>query len=406
MLYDLIVVGGGPAGIFSAIYSAKRGLKVALLEKKNKMGKKLLTAGAGKCNLTHTGEPKDFLMHFGDGGKFLKSSLYNYKPEDLKQFFSDNELPLVLVEESGKFFPHTFSSVDVVNLLYSICKKEGVSVLENTTVLELSLIEDDNFVVKTHKGNLSSKNVLIATGGKSYPATGSEGDGYPIAKNLGHSIVEPKPALTPIFVRDYSFSDLSGISFKDASLELYRDNKKIGVHKADLLITHKNFSGPLILDFSRFIRKGDTVKINFLSIKRESLEEEFLEKASFNGKQGIKRFLLELGLPERFVRKFFEVLNIKEDKKLSEISKKERSSIIGGLTEMSFEVSKLGDYDTAMVTTGGVSLKDINPKTMESKKIKGLYFAGEVIDIDGDTGGYNIQAACSMGVLAAKSIKF
>ena len=406
MLYDLIVVGGGPAGIFSAIYSAKRGMKVALLEKKNKMGKKLLTAGAGKCNLTHTGEAKDFLMHFGDGGKFLKSSLYNYKPEDLKKFFSDNELPLVLVEESGKFFPHTFSSVDVVNLLYSICKKEGVSVLENTTVLELSLVEDDNFVVKTHKGNLSSKNVLIATGGKSYPATGSEGDGYPIAKKLGHSIVEPKPALTPIFVRDYSFSDLSGISFKNASLDLYRDNKKVGVHTADLLITHKNFSGPLILDFSRFIRKGDTVKINFLSIKRESLEQEFLEKASLNGKQGIKRFILELGLPERFVKKFFELLNIKEDKKLSEISKKERSSIIGGLTEMTFEVSKLGDYDTAMVTTGGISLKDINPKTMESKKVKRLYFAGEVIDIDGDTGGYNIQAACSMGVLAAKSIKF
>lgn len=406
MLYDLIVVGGGPAGIFSAIYSAKRGMKVALLEKKNKMGKKLLTAGAGKCNLTHTGEPKDFLKHFGDGGKFLKSSLYNYKPADLKEFFADNKLPLVLVEESGKYFPNTFSSVDVVSLLYSICKKEGVSIIENTHVTELSSIEDDKFLVKTPKGSLTTKNVLLATGGKSYPATGSEGDGYPIAKSLGHSIIEPKPALTPVFVKDYSFSELSGISFKDASLELYRDMKKIGSHTDDLLLTHKNFSGPLILDFSRFIRKGDTIKFNFLNIKKENLEKEFLEKAAVNGKQGIKRFLLELNLPERFVKKFFKLLDIREDKKLSEISKKERNTIVQGLTEMTFEVSKLGDYDTAMVTAGGVSLKDINPKTMESKKVKGLYFAGEVVDIDGDTGGYNIQAACSMGVLAAKSIKF
>lgn len=405
MLYDLIVVGGGPAGIFGAIYASQRGLKVAILEKKNRMGKKLLAAGAGKCNLTHTGEPKDFLTHFGDNGKFLKSSLYSYKPEDLKKFFSDNKLPLVLVEESGKYFPETFSSVDVVNLLYTVCKKNKVDIFENTRVENLLSIEDDKFLIKTSEKKFMAKNILLATGGKSYPATGSEGDGYPLAKRLGHLILEPKPALTPIFVKDYSFSDLSGISFKDASLELYRDNKKVGETRGDLLLTHKNFSGPLILDFSRYIHKGDQVKINYLGVKRSKLEEDFLEKASLNGKQGIKRFLSELGIPERFIKKFLKLLNIRDDKKLSEISKKERNSILTGLCEMPFEVSKLGDYSIAMVTTGGVSLREINPKTMESKIVKGLYFAGEVIDIDGDTGGFNIQAACSMGVLAAKSIK-
>jgi len=405
MLYDLIVVGGGPAGIFGAIYASQRGLKVAILEKKNRMGKKLLAAGAGKCNLTHTGEAKDFLNHFGDNGKFLKSSLYNYKPEDLKKFFSDNKLPLVLVEESGKYFPNTFSSVDVVNLLYDLCRKNKVDILENIRVESLSCIEENQFLIETSTDNFMAKNVLLATGGMSYPATGSEGDGYPLAKKLGHLILEPKPALTPVFVRDYQFSDLSGISFKGATLELYRNNKKIGETKGDLLLTHKNFSGPLILDFSRYIHKGDLIKINYLGVKRSDLEETFLEKASLNGKQGIKRFLSELGLPERFTRKFFKLLNIRDDKKLSEISKKERNIILTGLLEMSFEISKLGDYNTAMVTTGGVSLKDINSKTMESKLIRGLYFAGEVIDIDGDTGGFNIQAACSMGVLAAKSIK-
>ncbi|GLI58015.1 FAD-dependent oxidoreductase [Propionigenium maris DSM 9537] len=405
MLYDLIVVGGGPAGIFGAIYASQRGLKVAILEKKNRMGKKLLAAGAGKCNLTHSGEPKDFLNHFGDNGKFLKSSLYSYKPEDLKKFFSDNKLPLVLVEESGKYFPETFSSVDVVNLLYTVCKKNKVDIFENTRVEKLLSIEDDNFLIETSGEKFMAKNILLATGGKSYPATGSEGDGYPLAKKLGHLVLEPKPALTPIFVRDYPFTDLSGISFKNAGLELYRDNKKVGETRGDLLFTHKNFSGPLILDFSRYIHKGDQVKINYLGVKRSQLEETFLEKASLSGKQGIKRFLSELGAPERFIKKFLKLLNISDDKKLSEISKKERNSILTGLCEMPFEVSKLGDYSIAMVTTGGISLKEINPKTMESKIVKGLYFAGEVVDIDGDTGGFNIQAACSMGVLAAKSIK-
>lgn len=405
MLYDLIVVGGGPAGIFGAIYASQRGLKVAILEKKNRMGKKLLAAGAGKCNLTHSGEPKDFLNHFGDNGKFLKSSLYSYKPEDLKKFFSDNKLPLVLVEESGKYFPETFSSVDVVNLLYTVCKKNKVYIFENTRVEKLLSIEDDNFLIETSGEKFMAKNILLATGGKSYPATGSEGDGYPLAKKLGHLVLEPKPALTPIFVRDYPFTDLSGISFKNAGLELYRENKKVGETKGDLLFTHKNFSGPLILDFSRYIHKGDQVKINYLGVKRSQLEELFLEKASLSGKQGIKRFLSELGAPERFIKKFLKLLNIRDDKKLSEISKKERNSILTGLCEMPFEVSKLGDYSIAMVTTGGISLKEINPKTMESKIVKGLYFAGEVVDIDGDTGGFNIQAACSMGVLAAKSIK-
>jgi len=405
MLYDLIVIGGGPAGLFGAIYAAKRGLKVAILEKKNRMGKKILTAGAGKCNLTHTGEPKDFLKHFGDNGKFLKSSLYNYKPEDLKTFFAENNLPLVLVEESGKYFPETFSSVDVVTLLYSVCKDSNIDIIENTKVEKLSPMGDDNFSVSTEKGSLQAKNVLLATGGMSYPATGSEGDGYPIAKELGHSLIPPKPALTPVFVRDYPFSDLSGISFKSATLKLFRDNKKVGETTGDLLFTHKNLSGPLILDFSRFIHKGDIININYLGMDREQLNRLFLEKSADQGKIGLKRFLNELNLPERFVKKLMILLDIRDDKKLSEINKKERNNILTSLCEMPFEITKLGDYNTAMVTTGGISIRDINPKTMESKLIKGLYFAGEVTDIDGDTGGYNIQAACSMGVLAAKSIK-
>lgn len=406
MLYDLIVIGGGPAGIFGAIYSAQKGMKVAIIEKKNRMGKKLLAAGSGKCNLTHRGEAKDFISRFGKNGKFLKSSLYNYKPQDFREFFKKNGLPLTLIEESGKYFPETFSSVDVVNLLYSICRKNHIHIFEDSPVVDLCLIEDEKFSVKTEKGEFISKNILIATGGKSYPATGSEGDGYAFAKALGHTIITPKPALTPVYVMDYPFADLSGISFRGAALDLYRDGKKADTHEGDLLFTHKNLSGPLILDFSRSIEKGDNLKINFLSIKKSTLEENFLDSVASNGKMGIKRFLCETGLPERFVKKLLKLLNIEDDKKICDISKEERNLFLSNICEMDFIVSKPGGYDIAMVTAGGVSLKEVNPKTMESKLVKGLYFAGEILDIDGDTGGFNIQAACSMGVLAADSIKF
>lgn len=406
MYYDLIVVGGGPAGIWGAISAAKRGAKVAILEKKNRMGKKILVAGAGKCNLTHRGEPKDFLKRYGSNSKFLKSSLYNYKPINLINFFKEHKLPLVLIEESGKYFPHTFSSVDVVNLLYSICKRLKVDIYENTKVEKVYSKEEDMFKILTSKETYYSKNILISTGGKSYPATGSEGDGYNIAKNLGHTIIEPKPALTPVYVVDYPFSDLSGISFKGATLDLYRDSKKIGSSQGDLLITHKNFSGPLILDFSRYIFRGDTIKINYLGINKNTLDEEIRDSTSINGKMSIKKFLSNYQLPDRFSKKILKLLSISEEKKLSEITKKERLSIVNYFCDMTFVISKLSGFDNAMVTAGGVSLKDINPKTMESKLIQGFYLAGEVTDIDGDTGGFNIQAAASMGWLAGESIKF
>ncbi len=402
-IYDLIVVGGGPAGIFASIYAAKNGLSVALLEKKSNIGKKILASGSGKCNLTHQGEVNDFLNRYGENGKFLKKALYNYKGDDLVNFIEFKGLKMIVME-NGKFFPETMKSTDVLDILTEELNSLGVDTFIDTSVLS-AIKEDDVFKVVTEKKNFLGKNLLLSTGGKSYPATGSEGDGYRIAKHFGHSIVEPRPALTPVYVNDYPYADLSGISFKNSKIELYRDGKKIKEHSGDILFTHNNLSGPGIIDFSRYFKKGDILYVNFIGKEAESLSREFIEASGKNGKQSIKRFLSGYRVPERFLKKVFKMLGIEDDTKLSELSKQNRSLLVNQLSRHEFVISKLGNFNVAMATAGGVSLKEVSPKTMESKLIKGLFFAGELLDIDGDTGGFNIQAACSMGVLVADSIK-
>ncbi|MGL4642278.1 MAG: aminoacetone oxidase family FAD-binding enzyme, partial [Cetobacterium sp.] len=220
--FDLIVVGGGPGGIFTAITAAEKGLKVALLEKNKRIGNKILVAGSGKCNLTHTGKPKEFLDKYGMNGKFLKEAINKYSPEMLKNFFKENGLPLVLIEESGKYFPQTFSSLDVVHLLKTKMESLGVKIVENIKIESLTK-SGEEFIITTDRDTFISDNVALATGGKSYPGVGTTGDGYVMAKELGHKIVPPKPALTPVFVRDYMFEELSGISFQDVKITIWKE---------------------------------------------------------------------------------------------------------------------------------------------------------------------------------------
>lgn len=405
--YDLIVIGSGPSGIFCAINVAKENKKVLLLEKNNILGKKLLVAGHGKCNLTNNMELKNFIFKYGEKGKFLKTSLYLFTPENLKKWFLERGLPLVADEGSGKYFPKTMNSRDVVNLLEKECLKNSVEIKKMCPAEKIEKIESlDNkvkFKVKTSQGDYFSKNLVIATGGKSYPATGTTGDGYIFAKQLEHSVTEITPSLSPIYVDNYNFDSLSGISFKNIGIKLYRENKLIAQNRGDILLTHHNLSGPGIIDFSRNVRKNDVLKINFLDCSKEILEKNILELISTNGKINIKKFLLKFNLPERFCLRILSLLNIKDDKKISEISKQERSKIVQ-LCEYPFVVTRVGGYEIAMATSGGVDLNQINSKTLESKIIKNLFFIGEILDIDGDTGGFNIQAAFSMGFLAAKTI--
>lgn len=399
--YEYIVVGGGPAGIFSAIYAGSFGIKTAILEKKNRMGKKILVAGSGQCNITHTGEVKEFLTKYGDHGKFLRTAIYKYSPNDLQTFFKEHGLELV-PREDGKIFPITKRSVDVVELLYSLCKKYSVDIIEECEVL--SVTHGNNFTLKTNLEKFSSKNILLSTGGITFPQTGSDGQGYKFAKTLGHKIVEPKPCLTPVYIRDYPFTELAGLSFKDIPISIFDNDKKISSSKGDLLFTHKNLSGPGILDNSRYMKKGNKVSFNFINMTAEEFKEEFIKYTNVHGKHLTKTFLNTYNLPERFIKHMLFEAEICECVKISTLNKKMRDDLGKLLTEYSYEITKLGGIDIGMATNGGIDLKEINSKTMESKLIKGLYFAGEIMNIDGDTGGYNIQAAVSTGILAARSI--
>lgn len=402
--FDLIVVGGGPGGIFTAITAAEKGLKVALLEKNKRIGNKILVAGSGKCNLTHTGKPKDFLDKYGMNGKFLKEAINKYSPEMLKNFFKENGLPLVLVEESGKYFPQTFSSLDVVHLLKTKMESLGVKIVENIKIESVTK-SGEEFIITTDRDTFISDNVALATGGKSYPGVGTTGDGYVMAKELGHKIVPPKPALTPVFVRDYMFEELSGISFQDVKITIWKENKKIIEKRGPVLFTHTNFSGPGILDNSRYIENGSFLEINYVDKDFETLNREIIEEMNKEGKKTVRRVLNSYFLPDRFIKRVLSLAEISEELKLSELSKEKRENLVRILASNKMEVTKVGSFEMAMVTRGGVAIDEVNQKTMESKKVSGLYLVGEILDIDGDTGGYNIQAACSMGVLAAKSMK-
>jgi predicted Rossmann fold flavoprotein len=238
----------------------------------------------------------------------------------------------------------------------------------------------------------------------SYPATGSTGDGYHFAKQLGHSVVPPKPSLSPVMVKDYGMASISGVSVQEKPVYLYRGNKKIGEHRGDIGLTHKGLSGPGILDFSRHIVSGDILKVNFIDIKADEFRNELISASVKGGKTAIQTYLKRFDLPRSLVLLILESINIEPECRLADITKVQRNLLVTSFSEFPFIVDKVGGFNMAMVTAGGVSLNEINPKTMESKLVTGLYFAGEVLDIDGDTGGYNLQAAFSMGYLVGKSI--
>jgi hypothetical protein len=294
-----------------------------------------------------------------------------------------------------------------LDILIQECEKNKVQIKYNEAVMEVRYNESEEiFQIKTKNRKYKSKKIVIATGGKSYSTTGSTGDGYIFARSLGHTIEKPLPALTPIYIKNYPFKELSGISFENVPISLWRENKKMRTTFGDVLFTHKNISGPGILNFSRYVMPGDTIKINFVGIEDiEGFRRDFIEDIQSNGKLLVKTILREYTLPKRFIDKLLAIVGIGEETTGAHLNKKKRNKLIEMLTGFPMIVEKLGGFHLAMVTKGGVSLKEVSSKTMESNIVKGLYFVGEVLDIDGDTGGYNIQAAFSTGYVAARNIR-
>jgi predicted Rossmann fold flavoprotein len=401
--YALVVIGGGPAGLFCALLAAGNGRRILILEKKAHPGRKLLLSGLGQCNITHDEDIGSFLSHYGENGRFLKPALMNFQNKDLIAFFTERGLPF-MTEPGGKVFPRSRKASEVLDILVKECAAVHVEIRCEDPVSEVSVL-DAKFSIRTDRATYRAERLVIATGGITYPATGSTGDGYVFARILGHSVTEVSPALAAVTVEDYRFSDLAGISFADVLISLYRSGQKVRRHTGDLLLTHAGLSGPGILDLSRFIRPGDTLKISFLpSVDHPKVKEAVLNRISAAGKARVRTVLMDFCLPERFVNRILTLAGIEHDLTGAHLSKKSRSALIELLTGCPFVVGRLGGVHEAMVTRGGVSLAEIDPKTMESKLVPRLYFIGEVLDIDGDTGGYNLQAAFSTAALAARRI--
>jgi predicted Rossmann fold flavoprotein len=401
--YTAIIIGGGPSGLFCSFLLAKEGAKVLLLEKMQNCGRKLLISGSGQCNLTHTGTVSDFLTHYGDNGKFIKPALMNFSNVALLQFFEERKVHFC-EDGNGKYFPKSGKARDILDTLLCEAGKAGVVIHTNEPVLNICC-GSSGFMITSSKESYQSSHVILATGGYTYPVTGSTGDGYQLAKNLGHTIEETGPALTPIYIHHFPLSDLAGISFPTVPLSLYRNNKKIREIQGDLLITHQGFSGPGILDLSRHIRNGDELRISFIQYQNiNSARDELINLFSTGGSKKVKKILTDLHLPDRFVKKILDIALISTETTCAQFSKKLRTRVISMLLEYQFSSFTLGGPDEAMVTRGGISLEEIKKDTMESVHIPGLYCIGEVLDIDGDCGGYNLQVAFSTGALAADSI--
>lgn len=419
MHYDVIVVGAGPAGLFASIAAARSSVRVLLLEAMKSGGRKLLISGSGQCNLTHSGTVSELLDHYALAGsrrqkecsRFLKTALYSFSNSDLEQFFTERGLSLEYCE-NGKLFPVSRRARDVLDVLLNEILVLGVT--QRCSCRVHTVKKDTVFYVSTDDGQtqFSSKALVLASGGSSYPATGSRGDGFRIACSFSHHLTEPVPALAPVYVEESVyryFKECSGIALRNTRIGIYRDNKKTAAASGDLLFTHTGLSGPLILDSSRVIRKGDQIIPAFVPdfTSGEEAEAFLLACTREQGKRRLVRLLQERGLAERLCKALFTALNLPPELSASHLDRSSRKklacSLAGVPGSVVFPVSVPGGWKEAMVTGGGVSLDEIQPKSMESRLVPSLFFAGEVLDIDGDTGGYNIQAACSTGYLAGIS---
>jgi predicted Rossmann fold flavoprotein len=398
--FRTIVIGAGPAGLFAA--ANIQSSQTLVIEKKESPGRKLMISGTGQCNFTQAGAMSDFKNHYGDNFQFLRKALKSFTNQDAIEFFKARGVNCI-IDQNGKVFPASLKAADILNALLISCRNAGAILHTGRSVISIKK-ENDLFVVNTDSGSYTSEYLALATGGKSYPTTGSTGDGYVFAASLGHTIAEPHPALAPVMVSNYELAELAGISFQNIEITHWRNKKKLRTFRGDIVLTHTGLSGPGILNNARYFMPGDELSINFCDISESEFEQEFVRQANNTGKLLISGFIKNTGIPKNLAN--FILLKIfgSLTKPLAEVSKIQRKSLINFSCAYPFIISQVGNFKTAMATAGGVVLHEINPSTMESLLVPKLYFCGEVMDIDGDTGGYNIQAAMSTAYLAAMDI--
>ena len=412
----VIVIGGGPAGMMSAITASQNGNEVILLEKMERLGRKLLITGKGRCNITSSLPIQEFIPNIPGNGQFLYSAFNNYTNTDIINFLKSEGLEVK--EERGKrIFPITDKSLDVLKCFEKKLKALNVKIEYNAEVVSIKK-DSDRFEVELKNGTiLNSNKVIIATGGKSYPLTGSTGDGYKLAKQLGHTVTQIKPSLVPFEVYDKkTCKELQGLSLKNVGIE-FKDiekNKVIYEDFGEMLFTHFGVSGPTILSGSAHLvrykniddllkNKKIILKIDFKpALPEEKLDKRILRDFDEEKNKELKHSLDKL-LPKKLIPVIIEKSEINPEKRVNEITKQERKILVNLLKNFELEISKFRPIEEAIITSGGIDIKEINPKTMESKIVPGLYFAGEIIDVDGYTGGFNLQIAYSTGFTAGQN---
>lgn len=407
----VVVIGGGAAGLMAAVIAGREGAKVTLLEKMNYVGKKMGITGKGRCNITNACDMSDFIKNTPGNGKFLYGAYERFTNEDLLQLLHDAGLE-TKVERGGRVFPASDSALDVRNTFMKLMKHYGVDVHLEEPVKKL--LVDDGVVtgVVTDRETYHADAVVIATGGKSYPATGSTGDGYILAAQVGHKITDIRPSLVPIVTEESWVKDLMGISLRNVELSVVAKNKVQAKMFGEMMFTHFGITGPIVLSLShtvgKLMRKKNIGTIGLDINLKPALSPETLDKRlqkdfDLYSKKQLINGMKDL-VPSRLIPLIIELAGIDPQKPINQISKEERQQIGYMLQHMPLTVKGLRPVEEAIVTAGGISLKEFNPKTMESKLVKGLYGAGEVLDIDAFTGGYNLQAAFSTGYVAAMHI--
>ncbi len=410
--YDLIIVGAGASGLMAAIVASQKQQKILLVEHMEQAGRKLRITGKGRCNLTNTAPIKEFISHIGSDGRFMRNAFSMFFNTELMQFFEDKGVALN-IERGSRVFPQSGKSLDIfLALIKTIESNKNITILKNTAVKNILTTNEGVCGVVLDDGkNVISNKVILATGGKSYPQTGSTGDGYTMVQALGHTIVEPIPSLVPLVCSENIPSELVGFTLKNVTLTISdKNDKKICEHFGELTFTENGIGGPIVLStsriVSRFLHNGEQLKAT-LDLKPalaiDVLDKKLIRELDENGTRVLKD-ALRLWLPAEIIPLALQTMHLEHYKRLHQINAQERKQILRMLKTMPFTIVGTRNFDEAIVTQGGVSIKEVNPKTLESKIVKNLYIVGELLDLDADTGGYNLQIAFSTGFAAGKAV--
>ncbi len=417
MKKKVIVVGAGPAGLFASIQAAGKGADVTVIEKRERPARKLMITGKGRCNLTNQVDIQEFIENAPGNGEFLYSAFYSFTNNQLVDFFSQLGVK-TKVERGGRVFPESDRAVEIVDALVRYAEKSGVRILCNS---EMDKILEENGQVRGIRLKDGNKYIcdalILSTGGMSYPLTGSTGDGYRAAKALGHTIVEPRPSLVPLETREKWVKELQGLSLRNVAIKVvYNEKKTLYQDFGEMLFTHFGVSGPIVISSSRHLlevfypakgQKAANQQVKLIIDLKPALPSEKLDEriqrdfSKFSNKQ-FKNALTDL-LPSKLIPVIVKLSGIESDKAVNQVTRAERSRLVQLLKNLEVTIKGFRPIEEAIVTAGGVHTAEINPSTMESKLIRGLYFAGEVIDVDAYTGGFNLQIAFSTGYLAGTS---